>query len=97
MSAPLTTKLDTPDAVPYFTWDDPMTVRQIHERLGSASEWERDRLLAKILREARDTDVWRFTTLAHIRSRWPRLQTMLGRRRAFWSFLLEQWSRTDGP
>ncbi|HTE05514.1 MAG TPA: nucleotidyl transferase AbiEii/AbiGii toxin family protein [Planctomycetota bacterium] len=90
MSAPLTTDLRSPDAVPYFTWDDPMTVSQIRERLATASESERLRLLAKILREARDTDVWHFTTLKEVRASWPEIEPMLGRRRGFWAFLLDQ-------
>ncbi len=49
-------------AFPYFLWDDPMTNRELRERLDTASTVERMRLLGKILREARDTEVWRFTT-----------------------------------
>ncbi len=95
MPAPLSTDLQDPDAVPYFTWDDPMTVHEIHVRLATASEPERNRLLAKILREARDTDVWDFTTLAEVLTRWPHIEPMLGRRRAFWTFLLDQWQPAD--
>ena len=62
MSVLLSTDLDDPSAMPYFTWDEPLTVAQIRARLREPASPERIRLLAKILREARDTDVWKFTT-----------------------------------
>ena len=68
---PLSTDLDDPSAVPYFLWDEPMTVAELRARLGTASPPERTRLLGKILREARDTDVWRFTSPAEVSRLWP--------------------------
>ncbi len=93
MSILLSTDLDNPNAVPYFLWDEPMTVAEFRQRLKTASVEERTRLLAKVLREARDTDVWRFTTPAEVRRRWPELSQRLGRRRGFWTFLFECWQR----
>ena len=90
---PLSTDLDDPEAFPYFLWDDPMTNRELRERLKSASPPERMRLLGKILREARDTEVWRFTTPREVADSWPALSRHLGRRRAFWLFLLTVWHR----
>lgn len=95
MSAPLTTQLDDPNAIPYFLWDQPMTVAELRERLETASEPERVRMLGKILREAKDTDVWRFTSPQEVVSLWDRLDPHLGRRRSFWSFLLGCW-REEG-
>ena len=91
MGVPLSTDLDDPGAVPYFLWDEPMTVAELRARLEHASPPERRRLLAKILREARDTDVWRFTTPSEVQARWRELSIHLGRRRAFWEFLLGRW------
>ena len=88
---PLSTDLADPVAVPYFLWDEPMTVAELRARLWSAPETERLRLLGKILREARDTDVWRFTSPGEVASLWTALERHLGRRRGFWSFLLAQW------
>lgn len=85
--------LDDDDAIPYFLWDDPMTVREVRERLSSASPPERDRLLGKILREARDPDVWRFTTPGEVAARFEALSRHLGRRRAFWKFLMSTWKQ----
>jgi hypothetical protein len=87
----LSLDLDDPGAVPYFLWDEPMTVAELHARLDGASRPERLRLLGRILREARDPDVWRFTTPAEVAASWPELQRYLGRRRAFWEFLLQHW------
>ena len=87
----LATSLDDPSSVPYFLWDDPMTLSQVDEFLRTASRPERMRLLGKILREARDTDVWRFTTPQEVASAWTELAPHLGRRRPFWEFLLGRW------
>lgn len=91
----LSTDLDNPEAVPYFLWDEPMSVAQLNDRLKTASRLERIRLLAKILRDARDPDVWRFTTPDEVRQLWPEMCRLLGRRRSFWEFLLERW-RIEG-
>jgi hypothetical protein len=72
-----------------------MTVAELRRRLESGSQAERMRLLAKILREARDTEVWCFTTLEELGRHWDELAPRLGRRRDFWEFLLGEWRR-DG-
>lgn len=87
----LSLDLDDPEAIPYFLWDEPMTVSELQARLQGAKRAERLRLLGRILREARDTDVWRFTTPAEVVDSWSELQKYLGRRRGFWQFLLERW------
>lgn len=93
--APAMTLLSTDprdeNAIPYFLWDAPMTVRELRERLRTTSEPERVRLIGTILREARDTDVWEWVTLDEVVRLWPQLQRHLGRRRAFWEFLLSRW------
>lgn len=88
---PLSTNLDDPQAIAYFTWDDPMTVAEIKDRLRSSSAAESARLLGKILREARDTDVWKVTTPDEVVRRWDEVEKHLGRRRAFWEWLLGRW------
>jgi hypothetical protein len=93
MKVPLSTDLDDLEAVPYFLWDDPMTVAELESRLENSSLAERMRLLGKILREARDTDVWRFISPIDVMKMWPRLSLHLGRRRPFWEFLLDQWKK----
>ena len=68
-----------------------MTLSELRTRLQSSGGAERLRLLGRILRQARDSDVWRFTTPAEVVASWPELQRYLGRRRAFWQFLLGRW------
>ena len=87
----MTTDLGDPEAVPYFLWDDPMTLTELRGRLREAPEPERVLLLARILREARDTEVWQFTSPEEVVRLWPRLSLHLGRRREFWEFLLSRW------
>ena len=87
----LSTDLESPESIPYFLWDEPMTVAEFRERLQSASLTEQTRLLAKLLREARDTDVWLFISPSEVWRRWPALAPRLGRRRSFWEFLFSQW------
>ncbi len=95
MPVALSANLADPLAVPYFLWDEPITVMALRERLRTASRSEATRLLGKILREARDTEVWLFTTPAEIALHWGELVPHLGRRRPFWEFLLQQW-REEG-
>ena len=98
MTAPgvaLSTDLDDPASVPYFLWDAPMTVADLRARLRDGSPPERLRLLAKVLRESRDDEAWRFTTPREVARLWPALAKRLGRRRRFWEFLLDQW-RSQG-
>jgi len=87
----LSSHLDDPDALPYFLWDEPMSVADLHHRLTTTSRPERNRLLAKVLREARDTEVWKFTTPQAVADAWGELAPRLGRRRAFWEFILRRW------
>jgi len=84
-------RLDQDDPIPYFLWDDPIPAGELRRRLAKDPPHERDRLLGKILREARDTDVWYFTTPAEVARRFSALARHLGRRRRFWEFLLTRW------
>jgi hypothetical protein len=68
-----------------------MTVAEFKQRLASASLAERRRLIGKLLREARDTDVWGFITPSEVWSDFQAIARHLGRRRSFWEFLLKQW------
>jgi hypothetical protein len=93
MKKTLSTNLDLPSSVPYFLWDEPMTVAELKIRLSVSSEIEKNRLLGKILREARDTDVWKFTTPTDVWKNWNELSKHLGRRKSFWEFLFTHWKK----
>jgi hypothetical protein len=92
---PLTTQLDDPDGRPYFLWDEDTSSAQLREVFRGPSGAERDRLLGKMLREARDLDVWQFVSPADVAEALPRLRRRLGRRYEFWRWLIEGW-RQDG-
>jgi len=44
----LTTELTDSASVPYFFWDEELTVAELRHRLAEGSDWERDRLLGKM-------------------------------------------------
>jgi hypothetical protein len=87
---PLTDDLSSDSAIPYFLWDEPMTMGELRRRLGTSEE-ARIRLLGKIMREARDRDVWLFTSPREVVASFARLEPHLGRRKDFWRFLITQW------
>ena len=70
-----------------------MTVAELKQTLISSSDEERVRLLGKILREACDTEVWKFTTPQEVWQNWVEIVKHLGRRREFWKFLFEFWDK----
>jgi hypothetical protein len=92
---PLTVDLERADARPYFLWNEDLSLAEFAERLRRGDDSERERLLAVLLREARDTDVWRFVRPDEVARALPRISSRLGRRRKFWEFLISGW-RADG-
>lgn len=80
---------------PYFLWDEDISIRELREHLRGPDRAEHDRLLGKMLREARDTDVWAFVSPQEVADALPRLDRFLGRRRPFWEFLIRGWQE-DG-
>ncbi len=92
---PLTTDMKECGKRPYFLWDEDISIGELRAQLKGASDYERTRLLGKMLREARDIDVWHFVTPEEVATMLPALGRRLGRRRGFWEFLIDGW-RTDG-
>ena len=80
---------------PYFLWDEDVSINELRRALSQGPEEERIRLMGKMLREARDIDVWHFVTPAEVARALPALGRRLGRRRRFWEFLIQGW-REDG-
>jgi hypothetical protein len=91
----ITTDFADGKARPYFLWDEDVSVQELRDVLAGPDSPRRDQLLAKMLREARDTDVWAFVAPHEVARRLPELGHRLGRRRAFWEWLIEGW-RSDG-
>jgi hypothetical protein len=92
---PLTTDLTRTDERPYFLWDEDVSVAEFRQALGVAKPRERARLIGKLMREARDTDVWAFVTPREVWADLSSIRMYLGRRRPFWDYLLNAWHR-DG-
>jgi hypothetical protein len=91
----LSTDMRDPAVRPYFLWDEETTVGELRAALERAEPQEWARLVGKMMREARDTDVWHFVTPREVWERRQMLDRYLGRRRAFWHYLLDGWHR-DG-
>jgi hypothetical protein len=91
----LTTDFADAEARPYFFWDEDVSVQELRAVLSGPDSPRRDQLLAKMLREARDTDVWAFVTPREVARKLPDLGRRLGRRQGFWEWLIEGW-RSDG-
>jgi hypothetical protein len=90
-STALSLDVDRDDIRPYFLWDTPMSAGELRRRLAEAPEEERLMWMGRILREARYQDVWAFISLGDLLPRWECLRTRLGRKTAFWEFLLRKW------
>jgi hypothetical protein len=88
---PLTTDLTESDRRPYFLWDEDTSVAELRVTLSGSDEAARSRLLGKMLREARDTDVWLFVTPEEVSRELPALARHLGRRRRFWEYVIGRW------
>jgi hypothetical protein len=80
---------------PYFLWDQDVSIEELRAILDGPDGPRRMQLLGKMLREARDIDVWEFVTPVEVARCLPLLGRRLGRRRAFWEFLIDGW-RADG-
>jgi hypothetical protein len=90
---PLSSDFDDESKRPYFLWDEDVSVREFKERLRGPDPEDRLHMLAKLMREARDTDVWIFVTPQEAADALPLLTRKLGRRQGFWEFLIEGWRR----
>jgi hypothetical protein len=91
----LTTDMSQGELRPYFLWDEDVSIAELRALLDHREDPRWDRLVGKMLREARDTDVWSFLTPAEVADALPGLRRRLGRRSAFWEFLIRGW-RDDG-
>lgn len=83
--------------VPWFLWWDgvQITEEELGEKLRSPDPAERAIWAARVMREARYQDVWRYLSVSDIVRDWPRIAPNLGRARALWTSLIDGWRR-DG-
>lgn len=87
----LSLRIDDPEAIPDFLWDEPRTVRELRELLATAQPAERARLEGKILREARFDEAIALVSLRRILEDWDGIRRHLGRRLPFWEYLIGEW------
>jgi hypothetical protein len=92
---PLTTDMSRDDLRPYFLWDEDMSIGALRTVLAGGASPRRDRLLGKMLREARDIDVWHFVRPEDVADDLERIRPRVGHRYRFWRFLIDGW-RSDG-
>jgi hypothetical protein len=90
---PISSDLADEDKRPCFLWDEDVSLREFKERLRGPDPEDRLHMLAKLMREAKDTDVWMFVTPQEAADALPLLTRKLGRRQGFWDFLIEGWRR----
>lgn len=91
----LTTDMTNGALRPYFLWDEDVSIDELHQSLAGPDSARRDQLLAKMLREARDIDVWYFVRPVEVARVLERLRRRIGRRHAFWAFLIGAWRSHD--
>lgn len=82
-----------PQGRPYFLWDVDMTLEEFERRLNGGDAAQREYLVAKLMRQAKPDDVLQFVTAQQLADLWPSVERYLGKSRAFWDWLLEQWGR----
>jgi len=90
---PLGTNLEDPETRPWFLWDEDISVRELREILATESHPRWIELVAKVMREARDDQVWLFLPPGRVVARYQEIARRLGRRRAFWDYLFQAWRR----
>jgi len=56
----LTRDLDSPEGVPYFLWSENTTVGELRDILSSPDSPDRALYIARLLREAKVSDIWKF-------------------------------------
>ncbi len=89
----LGTDLHDPETRPWFLWDEDMSVRELREIFAIESHPRWIELAAKVMREARDDQVWLFLPLSRVVARYQDIAPRLGRRKTFWDYLLHAWRR----
>ena len=80
---------------PYFLWDVEITEAELRERLRDPDPRIRAQWEGRVMREATFPEVWSYLSLDAVLRDWEFLRKHLGRKRAFWEWLLKGW-REDG-
>lgn len=80
---------------PWFIWDADISDEELRARLRHPDPRIRAQWQGCVLREGRVDEVWGYVSLDEVLRDWEHIRAHLGRRRAFWEWLLDAWRR-DG-
>lgn len=80
---------------PYFIWDYDLTEDDLRAILRGDDATQKAWVMARLLESARYEDVWRYITLAELRTIFPQLQ-LKPRVREAWALALNVWAE-DSP
>lgn len=80
---------------PWFLWDVDVSDAEFRARLRHEDPNIRAQWQGVLLREATFREVWKYVTLREVLANWDNIRRHLGRRRAFWEWLINGW-REDG-
>ena len=75
----------------YFMWDERLSEGEVRHQLARGSPARRVALMAKIMRDARVSDVWHYVTPADIAAYHAQLFAQLGWHKPLWVFLYNKW------
>lgn len=76
---------------PYFLWDMEMTLAEFERIVRDRDSPVRAYYVGKLMRQAKPDDALQFVTPQEIADLWPSIVRYLGRTRAFWTWLVDEW------
>jgi predicted DNA-binding protein (UPF0278 family) len=89
----MTNNIHETGGIPYFMWDYHLTNKEIRDILDGEDCPQKIWLMAKIMRDARFSDIWQLLSMEMIRENVRNLRNRLGRRKRIWDFLLERYEK----
>jgi hypothetical protein len=81
---------------PYFLWDLEMTLEAFERALADDDPRTRAYFAAKLMRQAKPDDVFRFLRLEQIGALWSLVAPQLGNKREMGTWLLRSWKVIEG-
>lgn len=77
---------------PYFFWDYDITDDEIRAILRAGEPFDKAWVISRILEHARWDDIWRYLTVADIRSNFENLSFRRPQDRELWAYALGRWA-----
>ena len=82
------TKQFDDNTIPAFSWARNWSISEIKKRLTGVDHIN---VLSWIMREAKFEEVWYFTSPKDVFDSFNELKYLLGRKRLFWEYILNEW------